>query len=138
MVQVELQPSPETMLPSSHCSAPAMMPSPHALATHFVSGVGHCHPGSSMHVDEQPSPDTALPSSHVSLPVTLPSPHLTVETHGASGWGQTKFASSWHSELQPSPETVLPSSHCSPMSRSTTPSPQNSIFLQAVPAVGHV
>ena len=39
---------------------------------------------------------------------------------------------------QPSPETVLPSSHDSPMSRLTTPSPQNSIFLQAMPGTGQV
>src|ERR1700722_1353636 len=40
--------------------------------------------------------------------------------------------------LHPSPETVLRSSHCAPMSRSSTPSPQNSIFLQAMPGVGQV
>ncbi len=87
--QVALHPSPETLLPSSHCSLPATMPSPHFFAMQRVSGVGHCQPGSSWQVEEQPSPETALPSSHCSLPWTLPSPHLTVETQGWPGVGQT-------------------------------------------------
>src|ERR1019366_3347272 len=115
-----------------------MIPSPHFLATHRIPGEVHCHPASSWHVEEQPSPDTALPSSHVSDPVTLPSPHFTVEMHGAPGVGQKKFGSIVQTALQPSPDTALPSSHCSPISRLTTLSPQNSIFLQALPGVGHV
>src|SRR5580704_5265251 len=58
--------------------------------------------------------------------------------HGESGTGHTQFASIWQSELQPSPDTVLPSSHCSPMSSSTTPSPQNSIFWHGCPGLGQV
>ncbi len=113
------------------------MPSPHFLAMQRTPGTRHCQPASSWHVDEQPSPETALPSSRtVSLPLTLPSPHFTVETQGDPGVGQTKLGSTVHVALHPSPETVLPSSHCSPMSRSTTRSPQSSIFLQAMPGVG--
>ena len=35
---------PTVLLPSSHCSLPATMPSPHCLAMHFAPGVGHCQP----------------------------------------------------------------------------------------------
>jgi hypothetical protein len=62
-----LQPSPATVLPSSHCSAPATLPSPHLAARQIVPG-GHSQPHSSVQPDEQPSPSVVLPSSHVSRP----------------------------------------------------------------------
>jgi hypothetical protein len=68
MVQVELHPSPEVVLPSSQPSVPTRTPSPQALAMHFPPAVGHVQPLSTWQVAEQPSLATAFPSSHVSLP----------------------------------------------------------------------
>src|SRR5450432_1031920 len=86
-VQVGLQPSPATRLPSSHCSRPATKPSPHLRARQALP-IEHVQPHSTWHVCEQPSPASTLPSSHCSAPVTLWSPHLTVLTHGWPGVGQ--------------------------------------------------
>src|SRR5258706_379218 len=108
IVQVELQPSPDSVLPSSHCSCGNFRPSPHTAG----------------HVAPQPSPGTLLPSSHVSLPCTRRSPHTSVEEHGAPGTWHTKNGSRRHVELQPSPPMPLPSSHCSPSPAWITPSPQ--------------
>jgi len=60
-VQLE-QPSPSTLLPSSHCYVPLLLtvPSPQY---------------SFLHVEEQPSPSTVLPSSHYSFVFIVPSPH---------------------------------------------------------------
>ena len=131
-VQVALQPSPAVLLPSSHCSLPATMPSPHFLAMHFAPGVGHCQPGSTWQVDA-----AAVAGRRVAVVAlsrcrcTLPSPHLTVDDAGLRrASGTTQFGSIWQVALQPSPETVLPSSQASP--RSTTPSP-HSIWVHAPP-----
>src|SRR5690242_4688909 len=110
------QPSPETVLPSSHCSPGSRTPSPHRgscwqvdehPSPEIVFPSSHCSPGSTSpspqrgsrwRVEEQPPPETVLPSSHVSPTSTMPLPQ----------------PSSRHDDEQPSPEAVLPSSHCSP------------------------
>ena len=50
IVHVELQPSPEVLLPSSHCSPGKTSPSPHTAVQ-----VPPEHFGSMVHVGEQPS-----------------------------------------------------------------------------------
>ena len=66
-VQVALQPSPRSLLPSSHCSLPATLPSPH-LAARQPRRAGTAQPHSTRAVGAQPSPLDVLPSSHSSLP----------------------------------------------------------------------
>ena len=68
-----LQPSFATVLPSSHCSLPATVASPHTLAGALVHGpplpdaVGHVYPGSTKEQSAlQPSPAAVLPSSQAS------------------------------------------------------------------------
>src|SRR5450432_1297039 len=75
-VHCALQPSPSTMLPSSHCSLPATLPSPHLSARQSVLG-GHTHPHSSVQSAAQPSPLFVLPSSQASIPSIMPSPQTT-------------------------------------------------------------
>src|SRR5579883_1038577 len=120
-MHVELHPSPEIVLPSSHCSGGKTRPSPHTP----VQPPSPLHLGSRVHVGEQPSYGMRLPSSHCSKPSLWPSPHVVA-------W-QTEFGtvlrtahanpgSRRHDALQPSSGVVLPSSHCSlPL---MTPSPQ--------------
>src|SRR5206468_2974237 len=55
--QVDEQPSPDTVLPSSHCSPASTTPLPHSGGGGGVSIVQSA---------EQPSPSTVLPSSHCS------------------------------------------------------------------------
>src|SRR5687768_7833212 len=57
-----LQPSPDSLLPSSHCSPPTTMPSPQPAVSLWQEPL-------------QPSPVTRLPSSHCSEPSLMPSPH---------------------------------------------------------------
>src|SRR4051794_869389 len=74
--QVDEQPSPSTVFPSSQVSPLSTMP----LPQHGGGGGGG---GSSVwQVDEQPSPSIVLPSSHCSPLSTWPSPQ-----HGAGGGG---------------------------------------------------
>ena len=92
--QVEEQPSPLLVLPSSHCSPVSTMPLPQTA------------PGVSFwQVEEQPSPLLVLPSSHCSPVSRRPLPQ--------TGVGSVSF---WQVAEQPSPLFVLPSSHCSPVS----------------------
>src|SRR5450432_313514 len=108
-VHVELQPSPDVKLPSSHASCGNLSPSPH-------TGV-HCPPahfGSMVQVGEQPSYGIRLWSSHCSKPSNVESPQTVpwqtvvplVVVHANPG-------SSLRVELHPSLEPMLPSSHCS-------------------------
>src|ERR1041384_1372150 len=62
MVQVDEQPSPDRLLPSSHCSPPSKMPSPH-LPVHSPGVPPDGQAGSGTHVAEQPSNGVVLPSS---------------------------------------------------------------------------
>src|SRR5580700_4722019 len=80
IVQVELQPSPEVVLPSSHCSPGNTSPSPHT-AVH----VPPVQCGSMVHVGEQPSYGMVLPSSHSSEPSLMPSPHVVLWQTDAGG-----------------------------------------------------
>src|SRR5215831_20233976 len=71
-VHVAEHPSPETVLPSSHCSLGSFSPSPHGDVQPFVP----THTGSARQSEPQPSPPVVLPSSHASPPSFTPSPHL--------------------------------------------------------------
>src|SRR3989338_9549637 len=62
-----LHPSPESPLPSSHCSPVSTVPFPQ---------IGP----SSWHDELHPSPDTVPPSSHCSLPSTALSPQIVTVT----------------------------------------------------------
>src|SRR5262245_52184822 len=57
-LQLLSQPSPLTLLPSSHCSPGSRCPLPQGI----------------WHVEEQPSPFAVLPSSHCSPGSTMPLP----------------------------------------------------------------
>src|SRR4029077_4696761 len=72
--QVDEQPSPSVMLPSSHCSIPLIMLSPQA-GTQGRPGTRHSKPPSTvLQSFEQPSPLAVLPSSHASVAPRMPSP----------------------------------------------------------------
>jgi len=78
-LQVGEQPSSGVVLPSSHASAAAMMPSPH-LGVHGLPGTRHCQPASTLWQSaEHPSPPVVLPSSQPSLAVAVPFPQ---RSHG--------------------------------------------------------
>src|SRR6185436_9143153 len=138
ILQSAEQPSPETVLPSSH-SWPLVLsmgkssPSPQTVVQGPPAG-GQV--GSRRHRGEQPSPASLLPSSHGSEPSRTPLPH-TVRWQGWLGCGQIQPELSPVSiaqvGLQPSPAVVLPSSHCSGASR--TPSPH---FGRQAPPRGQV
>src|SRR5262245_43764800 len=130
ILQSAEQPSPLTVLPSSH-SCPLVLstankrPSPHAVAQ-GPPVVGHIGPRRQN--DEQPSPLPPVASSHCSDPSLMPLPH-TVVVHVVGPTQPAKSAggcvhiqpsgspagllSRRQTELHPSPSTVLPSSHCS-------------------------
>src|SRR5690242_4179058 len=100
-LQFDSQPSPLTLLPSSHSSPGSTLPFPQsALEPSWV------------HADEHPSPLTLLPSSHSSPGSTLPLPQK----------GPPSFV---HDAEHPSPLTLLPSSHSSPGSK--WPLPQSGL-----------
>ena len=85
-VQNRPQPSPSTVLPSSHSSRQPLIPSPQTSGSQLQSAA-------------QPSPGVVLPSSQASVPgVSTPLPQISKRQLGS----------------QPSPMTVLASSHCSP------------------------
>ena len=101
----ESQPSPLSVLPSSHCSPASMTSLPH-------TGAG----GPSItHAALQPSPSCLLPSSHCSPSSSLPSPH--------SG----PALNSLHALVQASLSTLLPSSHSS-LPGSIVPSPHQEVL----------
>ena len=130
-VHVELQPSPSTVLPSSHPSTPAAT-SPSPQVDVHVSAVvafppSHRHPHSSLQSAEQPSPESRFPSSHQSscaiIGIVMPSPHLSKHVDMPHvGLVHSYVDSTVHAEPQPSPFTRLPSSH--PSQPATSPSPQ--------------
>jgi len=61
IVQVEEQPSPSVVFPSSHPSAPRRRPSPQ-IAVQTLGEPEQVHPGSTLQLRLQPSPATAFPS----------------------------------------------------------------------------
>jgi len=67
-LQSEEHPSPSLVLPSSHCSRPTSLESPHVSIQGLPST--QLQPASAMHDSSQPSPETRFPSSHVSSPDT--------------------------------------------------------------------
>src|SRR5690242_17825106 len=73
-LQSAAQPSPATVLPSSHASLPVTFRSPQTIVeTHNCPGVGQTKFGSRLHKPVQPSPGVVLPSSHSSVPLRIPS-----------------------------------------------------------------
>src|SRR5690349_19791664 len=138
-MQVLLQVSVLTVLPSSHCSVPATTPSPQTMQAE--RGPPQSVPVSlwfltpsvqvaRMQVVLQVSVLTVLPSSHCSVPATMPSPQTMQAEQGppqsvpVSLWFLTPSVQVARMQvlLQVSVLTVLPSSHCS--APATTPSPQ--------------
>jgi len=121
------QPSPATVFLSSHCSLPALKPSPHVVEQ-FDSAQGtreHVQPDSTARQSAlHPSPPTVLPSSHVSLPASLPSPHVVLQVSRDVGLPPVQLYphSVWQLLEQPSSFFEFPSSQDSGSVRS--PSPQ--------------
>ena len=75
MKQVELQPSPATVFPSSHYSPFTIIPSPQ-IGLHNPFQDQQMNPFSLLHIEEHPSPSIIFESSHSSSEATCPSPHL--------------------------------------------------------------
>src|SRR4051794_19000288 len=80
--QVESHPSPLTRLLPSHCSTPALMPSPQTVMPTLGEPL-HEYPLWIVQLELHPSPLTLLPSSHCSLAFLTPSPQIAVHTVGA-------------------------------------------------------
>src|SRR5580693_8507756 len=122
IVQVELQPSPEAVFPSSHCSPGNTSPSPHT-AVHVPPE--QC--GSIVHVGEHPSYGMVFPSSHSSSPSLVPSPQVVwwqADAGGGDGFAMhAQPGSILQVELHPAVPSVLPTSHCS--LPATIPSPHS-------------
>src|SRR5690349_4751656 len=120
--------------PSSHCSKPSFLPSPHVVTWQTDLGgdptFTQANPGSSVQVALQPSLLTLFPSSHCSLPATMPSPHF-LAMHLAPAVGHCQPTSVWQVDEQPSPETALPSSQVS--FPPTLPSPHFTVDTQGMP-----
>src|SRR5512139_2655543 len=95
ITQLERQPSPLEVLPSSHSSVPSSLPLPHTV-------------GSTAQLALQPSPLSLLPSSQVSPLSSTPSP-------------QPARRQSVRQLALGSSELALPASHCSPLSGSPLP-----------------
>src|SRR4051812_3849080 len=134
-VQSFAQPSPESLLPSSHCSPVSTAPLPQVIAHAWFLPELSRQLGSFVQVFEQPlaSPKNrpfgplqpvgtfagSVPQSQPSLPSFTPLPQ-TVPMHlpGAGApdvvFGQVAPGSTWQTAEQPSPSVLLPSSHCSP------------------------
>src|SRR5579871_3221914 len=141
-MQVLEQPSPETVLPSSHSSPASTLPFPQTVEQAVVVPAPPAEHvpelerqvGSLVQVFEHPVPSPlkrpfgpvqplgsfvgSVPQSHDSPAPTTPSPQ-TARVHlpacGADGVpGQVAPGSRWQVEEQPSPLLVFPSSHCSP------------------------
>ena len=131
--QVVEQPSPPTLLPSSHISVPMIIPSPQA-GTHLRPGTRHSYPVSTLlQSAEQPSPPAVLPSSQASLAASLPSPHTEVIVQTLGEPVQVQPSGIWQIALQPSPPVLLPSSHPSPVS--SVPSPHLAVMMM-IPSTG--
>src|SRR5688572_16839158 len=109
-MQLALQPSPPTLLPSSQVSLPVTLESPHTTVdTHVPPPGGQSKFGSTVwQLAEQPSPPMLLPSSQFSLTDFEPSPQ---SSQGWPGNGHDQPPPcSVQVEVQPSPFVRLPSS----------------------------
>src|SRR4051794_6381037 len=80
-LQAVLQPSRLTALLSSHCSVPALMPSPHTVWQALGAPV-QTQPGSTWQLALQPSPAVVLLSSQASPPTISPSPQTGPQVLG--------------------------------------------------------
>lgn len=89
--QVELQPSPDTVFPSSHFLAPNsvvnLFPSPHfGVQTDFYPSIEvHYQPGFTTQIPEHPSAGVKFPSSQ-NYPIAVfktPSPQSLTQTEGS-------------------------------------------------------
>src|SRR3954469_15513989 len=128
-VQIEEQPSPSTVLPSSQSSLISRpSPQPDVQDSPLQSG-------SRRQSAEQPSNGALLPSSQLSAPSTTPLPHLaSVHTLGIP---EHFFPISTRQRSeQPSPGTTLPSSHGS--LAATIPSPQRAISRHGFPGLAQL
>jgi hypothetical protein len=116
------QPSPPTVLPSSHASVPATMESPHVVA-HTVGGPAlHEKPHSIVQEEEHPSLFWRLLSSHCSPPMRMPSPHTGKTPPPPTHVPVVCHPSSRSQALeQPSPLLLFPSSHSSSAARRASP-----------------
>src|SRR3954471_15320199 len=133
------QPSPVSLLPSSHSSEPSLVPLPQVVRAQAWPGVRHCQPshsvgpaGSSTHSELQPSPLFMLPSSHCSGPTLMPSPQRVGRQ--AAPDGQVQPVSTAQTAEQPSPAVLLPSSQVSPPV--TLRSPHTTVETHGDPGVG--
>src|SRR6187551_300664 len=122
-LQAEEQPSPLRVLPSSHCSPPNLMPSPHSE----VQGAGGTQVGSKRQSMPQPSPELLSSSSQLSPGSSAPSPH-------SSGSATTR-----QPESQITPATLVVPSLSGPLSQSSKPAMVPSPQLPAMQDVlgGH-
>src|SRR5690349_20219939 len=86
-LQSGVQPSRQSLLPSSHGSLPSTMPLPHtALPVQFCGvALSHFLPGSILQVLLQPSPSLVLPSSQPSIGSKIVSPQTGVQGLPARG-----------------------------------------------------
>src|SRR6516225_7361968 len=157
VMQVDEQPSPLVVLPSSHCSPGSMLPLPQltSQARVVVVPVPERQAGSSVHVFEQPrlaasgkpvsrpsgpgQPEGtffgSVPQSQPSFPSLMPLPQvacvhlLGVPVHVDPG-------SMRHFDEQPSPFVLLPSSHAS--LPSSLPLPHMTVSVHMPPVGGQV
>src|SRR6185436_4103413 len=128
ILQPAVQPSPSTLLPSSHASL-TTMPSPQRdMHAPFAAVL---QSGSFWQVAEQPSNGSALPSSQPSAPSTFLSPQVVCE-HVLGLPLHFQPISILQVSEQPSPAVVLSSSHSS--GSTATPSPQRAMRWQGCPA----
>ena len=121
-MQVDEQPSPLLVFPSSHASL-TTNPSPHFEVHRPVAAPQF---GSAWQVGEQPSLGRVLPSSQPSEPSTLPSPHTVWwQLRRVAGAGPAGIQlAGGRARLAPCSSPGTPGSHCS-MGASTMPSPQS-------------
>ena len=82
LTQDEEQPSPESVLLSSHPSLYAFLPSPQEEIQIFGEEVEQLNPNSIVHVDEQPSFGLMFPSSQSSFGASKEFPQVEVHTEG--------------------------------------------------------
>jgi len=139
--QVDEQPSPPVVLPSSQYPEVGFMTFPSPQMSEQILAVEespkvHVQSVSTFHVASQPSFGVVLPSSHfpkIGL-IVIPSPHISVQELAVveSPSDQVHPVSTAQVEDQPSPPVIPPSSQYPVVGFSTLPSPQISEHTLAV------